>query len=586
MNRMVGWLALDGSTPQREALEACAFKSPHWQPDHQAIYVEGALAMSATQRFITPQCHAGLMPYREPNIGCVINADVYLTNRETLCALLGSDSETSDALLILKAYLKWGEQCTRYLAGQFAFMIWDPRHPHVFAAVDPFANCPLFYAYQPGQFLMIANECSPFHVLHPGLTLNPQRFVDFAKEVHSSTQTAYREIHKIPAGHQVRITAKTWHQTAYWCGKDHRKILSYQTREDYYAAIQQCFERAVQHCLRRLGPVTTQISGGLDSSAVTAQAALLLAKQKEILSAFTAIPNGLSGESYRPGWYYHELPRVETLLAQHSNIHHEIYRATPRTDIFEKLKSLQLCFDQPLRNVNNMDWVLACYEQVLARGGRVLLIGAGGNGTISWEGQSRVEKVRAFCATLKAKALGRSRPWIRNLHETMLFGLLTAPLRASVYPLQLWYGVRRLDPTQDLDLSVFCYNVPQWVYRRGKQPLQKRLLAREGLSTILPEAIAQNPYRGEQGADWYLHYNLHRERWKQELLQLTPAAQAILWQSYDRPKIMGLFDAWLQFDQPPDRQVTNEVTQQMLRCLSMGFYLHEILQHGKFYNLN
>ncbi len=67
------------------------------------------------------------MPYQHKQSGCVINADVYLTHRETLCKLLGSDPQTADAVLILQAYLKWGEQCTRYLAGQFCFMIWDPR---------------------------------------------------------------------------------------------------------------------------------------------------------------------------------------------------------------------------------------------------------------------------------------------------------------------------------------------------------------------------------------------------------------------------------------------------------------------------
>ncbi len=142
----------------------------------------------------------------------------------------------------------------------------------------------------------------------------------------------------------------------------------------------------MQTCLRRLGPLTTQISGGLDSSAVTAQAALLLNKQQQSLFAFTSIPNGLAGESYRSGWYYHELSRIEALIALYPNIQHVVYTATPSTDIFKKLKPLQRCFDQPLRNINNLDWNLACYEQVLAQQGRVLLIGAGGNGTISWAG--------------------------------------------------------------------------------------------------------------------------------------------------------------------------------------------------------
>ena len=566
MNRMVAFMLLDGSTSLGETLDACHFNTPHWAPDHQAVFAQGSLTLSATQRFITPQCHAALMPYRHEMTGCVINADVYLTHRESLCAQLGCDEGSADAHLLLLAYLKWGEQCTRHLVGQFSFMIWDPRHQHLFAAVDPFAHCPLFYAHQPRQWFMMANECSPFHTLPQPLTLNAARFIEFANDVYSATQTAYQEISKLPAGHQMVVTSHALRQTCYWRWKNHRQLLPQKTREQYYEGVQHLFERAVQMCLRRTGPLTTQLSGGLDSSAVTAQAALLLARQQDSLSAFTSIPNGLAGESYRSGWYYHELPRIETLLARYTNIQHAIYMEPPSTDIFETLKPLQRCFDQPLRNINNLGWTLACYKHVLAQKGRVLLIGAGGNGTISWAGGS-------ITGTIKAALLLRWRGLLNNRHETMLSGSLTAPLRASVYALQLWYGVRRLDPTQDLDLTVFCLNVPQWVYRQGRQAVQQRLLTREGLSHLLPDAISKNPYRGEQGADWYLHYNLHRQRWRDRLLSLTPAAQEVLWQGYQREKMMGLFDQYPHLDRAPDRQITHDLCYQLLRCLSAGFYL-------------
>ncbi len=104
MNRMLAWLSLDGSKAADEALITCQFQTPHWQPDNQALYVDGILAMSAIQRFITPQCSAGLMPYQHKGSGCIINADVYLAQRETLCKLLGSDLQTADAVLILQAY--------------------------------------------------------------------------------------------------------------------------------------------------------------------------------------------------------------------------------------------------------------------------------------------------------------------------------------------------------------------------------------------------------------------------------------------------------------------------------------------------
>jgi len=189
---------------------------------------------------------------------------------------------------------------------------------------------------------------------------------------------------------------------------------------------------------------------------------------------------------------------------------------------------------------------------------------------------SLLKKLRTAGSALKSKLLNRpGRPYqsILELHEGMLSGNLTAPLRSTVYALQLWYGVRRLDPTHDLDLAIFCRKVPQWIYRQGKKPLEQRLLAREGLRHLLPELISQNPYRGEQGADWYLHYNFHCKYWKQQLIELPPIAQKILWQSYDQQKIFSLFENYPYFDQAPNRRETNEISHQLLRCLSMSWYL-------------
>jgi asparagine synthase (glutamine-hydrolysing) len=135
MNRIVGYWAFDRSVDISRALNASRFKTPHWNPDHYDVYLNGEIALSATQRFITPQCHLGLMPFKNKDTGCVINADVYLTNREELCDLLGVNSQVADAVLLLEAYLKWGEACTQYLAGQFCFLIWDPRYQPFFATV-------------------------------------------------------------------------------------------------------------------------------------------------------------------------------------------------------------------------------------------------------------------------------------------------------------------------------------------------------------------------------------------------------------------------------------------------------------------
>lgn len=289
---------------------------------------------------------------------------------------------------------------------------------------------------------------------------------------------------------------------------------------------------------------------------------------------------------------------MQSVLNQYGNINHFNYSATPTNDIFAKLRPLYKLFDQPLRNINNLDWSFASYEYALSQGSRLLLMGGGGNGSISWPGRSFRDRLSAYRSALslfykpsrlynyffaklntdilnssEGKKYLRRRGIIFKVQEVMLSSQLTAPLKASLYAVQLWYGVRRLDPTQDLNLTVFCYNLPQWVYYKGKQTLQRRLLVREGLQDLLPTAITSNPYRGEQAADWYLHYNIHQQTWQQQLQELHPQAKTLLWQYYDQDKIMNLFQQYPRIDSPPNQSITDTVCHTLWRCMSAAFYL-------------
>lgn len=603
MNRLLGFFNLSKKFFDREKFISCSFKTPHWQPDHKEFYFDSHIALSSTQRFITAECADCLMPFQDKESQLVINADVYLTNREELIALLLAEPSLADAKLILKAYLKWGASCTKYLSGQFCFVIWNPHKKELFSAVDPFSSAPFFYAYQPQHAFIFANELSPFHQLCPTLTIREQHFIEFALDTFSSTKTSYEEVLKLPPGHQLIINEQGVKQQRYWRLQDQKEKLSCQTREEYYAIFRQHFERAVKACLRGTGPIASHISGGLDSSSVAAQAAKLLSEKQQHLHGITAIPNGLDGPSYRKNWYYHEMPRVQTLLDRYPNIKHFAYMAEPDADIFSKLKALHHYTDQPIRNIANFEWIMGGYEYVRSQGGRTLLTGQAGNGSISWAGSSRLDSVRRLYHALKimirpanlyggffrvlnpqllnstqGKKLLRQRGIILNPHKHLLSGEASAPLIASAYAIQLWHGVRVLDPTRDLALTQFCYHVPQRIYRKGKKTLQRRLLVREGLSDLLPEDIALNPYRGEQAADAYLQYNTHQHTWKKTLLNLDPDVKKILWNAYNESTMMNFFHTYPKIEITTVDEKILATYNNLMRCMGIGFYLNDIMK--------
>ena len=520
MNRIFGYLSFHHSVEQT-MMEKTSFKSPLWTPDHIGHYMDKSILLTSTQRFITSECQQALMPFFHSDSGCYIVADVYLTQRARLCALLNIGTERADAELILLGYLKWGANVCRYLSGEFCFAIWNPSCVSLFIATDQFSKRPLLYAYKAGDYFTFSNEISPFHITSPLLTINENMFAHVALDALPGAETCYKEIFKLKPGQQLHVTPKDMKQTCYWRLQDQRQKLPFKTREAYYDAFRSIFQDAVKDTLRSPYPITTHISGGLDSSSVAAQAAVLLEKQHRPLFGFTAIPNELDGPSYRKGWLYNEMPIIQTLLKRYLNIQHVTYQASPKTDVFQLLRTYYPFVDQPCRNISNMDWILGGYAHARQQGGRVILTGARGNSTISWgayswkrwllhwaqsistiiKPQSAYNNYFKYCHddflnSKQAKRILRQNIVSFSPHFSQLSNLKSALGKTTYYPISLYNGVVSLDPTLDLGVVEFCYNVPEWVYRDGKGTVNNRLLVRRGLSRILPDEITSNMSRG------------------------------------------------------------------------------------------
>ena len=57
-----------------------------------------------------------------------------------------------DSQLILLSYLKWGEECPKYLIGDFAFMIWDQKNRKLFGARDFSGSRTLYFHRNKDKF--------------------------------------------------------------------------------------------------------------------------------------------------------------------------------------------------------------------------------------------------------------------------------------------------------------------------------------------------------------------------------------------------------------------------------------------------
>jgi asparagine synthase (glutamine-hydrolysing) len=177
----------------------------------------------------------------------------------------------SDTEVVLRAYLEWGEDCVERLDGMFGFAIWDPARETLLLARDHLGVKPLYYVPRPDGALF---SSEPKGLLaHPSfrpevdeqllpILLNPRLALP--------GETPLRGLRELSPGHLLRVDRNGCHEQRYW------QLVSREHPDDLPATVgtvRGLLAEAVRKQLVADVPVGTLLSGGLDSTVLTALAA-------------------------------------------------------------------------------------------------------------------------------------------------------------------------------------------------------------------------------------------------------------------------------------------------------------------------
>jgi asparagine synthase (glutamine-hydrolysing) len=233
-----------------------------------------------------------------------LSADVRLDDRAALVAALRSrgaspDATADDAELVLRAYATWGEQLIDHLAGDFAFALWDTDRRTLICARDQFGMVPLQYAVVGDQVLVASSV--ELLLLHPGVdaALDETAIADWLLMGHATEfeSTAFAAIRRVAPAHVLRVSPGDLRCRRYWRAPEYLPLLHFRRPEEYVAHFRGLFERAVADRIAP-GPLSAQLSGGMDSTAITAMAHRLRVTDggDGELRAVTAVLGGASGD--------------------------------------------------------------------------------------------------------------------------------------------------------------------------------------------------------------------------------------------------------------------------------------------------
>ncbi|OAO79252.1 Asparagine synthetase (glutamine-hydrolyzing) [Anoxybacillus flavithermus] len=178
----------------------------------------------------------------------------------------------SDTEVLLTAYMEWREQCVDHLNGIFAFAVWDGERRHLFLARDRLGVKPLFYRHEQGEFLF-ASEIKAI-LAHPNVRaeIDRESLCEILALGPSRTpgHGVFRTIHELRPAHAMIVNKEGIRQWRYWNVKSAPHVHSFDETVEH---IRTLLIDAVTRQLVSDVPVCTFLSGGVDSSAITAIAA-------------------------------------------------------------------------------------------------------------------------------------------------------------------------------------------------------------------------------------------------------------------------------------------------------------------------
>lgn len=260
-------------------------------PDQSGAYFSENCTLLHT-RLVVLDRENGRQPmtetYRENTYTLVYNGELYNT-QELRRELQGAGhrfSSHGDTQVVLHAFLEWGERCVERFNGIFAFAIWDENQKQLFLARDRMGVKPLYYAKTDGWFLFGSELKALFASgkLAPVLEREGIAEVMLLGPGHTPGCGVFRGVSELPSAHCARLDRGGLRVWRYWALRD--KPFT----DTFAQAVERVRHLVVDAIERQLVsdvPVCTFLSGGLDSSIISAVADRVFSARGERLHTFT-----------------------------------------------------------------------------------------------------------------------------------------------------------------------------------------------------------------------------------------------------------------------------------------------------------
>lgn len=325
----------------RAELQRAAEAIKHRGPDAQGIWISDNGCFGLAHRrlsVIDLQASANQPMISEDKSAVIVfNGEIYnfLFLKQELSKAGIQFITNSDTEVLLQAYKYWGKECVQKIDGMFAFAILDLQRKELFLARDRSGEKPLYFIHSEKHFLF-ASEIKAlfeFSSFNKKINFNSLEYALMFGYVPSGT-SIFKDVCKLLPGDSATyyIESDKLKRQQYWRMNQCPQVQC-DNEDEWVNKCEQLLEKSVKQQLFADVPIGILLSGGIDSSLVTA----LAARSSNNLNTFTVT---FPGEGK-----FDETKHASSIARYFSTRHHEI----PSDQIAPTiLPTLAAQFDEPM----------------------------------------------------------------------------------------------------------------------------------------------------------------------------------------------------------------------------------------------
>jgi len=286
------------------------------------------------------------------NFVLTFNGEIYNYReiKEELVAKGYTFRTSSDTEVLLQSFIEFGIDCIQKLIGMFAFGIYDIENDLSYIVRDRLGIKPLYY-YDCDEELIFSSEIKSILKLSPNqrkLDLNAvSSYLSFRYPILSNT--FFEGIKSLTPGHYLKIEKGEVKKVEYWDVSVHFKKQTEDKGEEYYIEkLKDILQSSVKYRMIADVPIGSFLSGGVDSSVITA---LMSLNMKEPVKTFTI---GFDEEGYN------EFEYANLIADKYKTNHREIILSGK--DYISAMEKLIEYKDAPLSVPNEVPLYLMAKE--------------------------------------------------------------------------------------------------------------------------------------------------------------------------------------------------------------------------------